>query len=75
MARPRGTETVAPAKSGKTIRVTQVRSGIGYKYDQQQVLAGLGLRRPRSSVVLEDSPSIRGMCGKIPHLVRIDEVK
>ncbi len=66
----------ASASSGKkTIRVRQVRSGIGFKFNQRQILAGLGLSRPGRSVVLEDSPSVRGMCAKIPHLVVIDEMK
>ena len=58
----------------KWIRVRQVRSGIGFKFNQRRVLAGLGLARPGRSVVLEDTASTRGMCKKIPHLVVFEEV-
>ena len=58
----------------KKIRITQVRSGMGYSYRQKRVLAGLGLSRPGRSVVREDTPSIRGMCAKISHLVKVEEV-
>lgn len=70
MARP-----PAEPKDRKMIRIRQVRSGIGFKFNQRQVLAGLGLSRPGRSVVLEDTPSVRGMVAKIPHLVVIEEGK
>lgn len=54
------------------IKVTQVRSGIGRPKDQRQTLAGLGLRRIRHSVLLQDTPAIRGMVRKIQHLVDVE---
>jgi large subunit ribosomal protein L30 len=55
-----------------TLKVTQVRSGIGRPQDQRLTLKGLGLTRMHKSVVLEDTPSIRGMIIKIQHLVKVE---
>jgi large subunit ribosomal protein L30 len=57
----------------KTIRVEQVRSPIGYKHGQRDVLRGLGLRRIRHVVERQDTPAVRGMINKIAHLVRVVE--
>jgi large subunit ribosomal protein L30 len=57
-----------------TIKITLVRSLIGYPENQRQVVRGLGLRKPNSSVVRDDTPSIRGMVRKIPHLVKVEVV-
>jgi len=63
------------AKEQKTIRVRQVRSGIGCPLGQREALRSLGLRRTRHEVVREDTPAIRGMVAKIPHLVIVVEEK
>jgi len=55
-----------------TIRVRQVKSGIGYAKDQNATLIGLGFRRMNQVVELEDTPAVRGMINKISHLVRIE---
>jgi len=55
-----------------TIRVRQVKSGIGYAKEQKATLIGLGLRRMNQVVELEDTPAVRGMINKICHLVRIE---
>ncbi len=55
----------------KTIRVRQIKSGIGYNKKQKACLRGLGMRRMHQEVELEDTPSIRGMVNTIPHLVQI----
>jgi large subunit ribosomal protein L30 len=57
-----------------TIKITLVRSLIGYPEEQRLVVRGLGLRKPNSSVVRDDTPSIRGMVRKIPHLVKVEVV-
>ena len=59
--------------AGKTVRVTQVRSVIGYERKQRATLRGLGLRRMNHTVELEDTPSVRGMIAKIPHLLKVEE--
>jgi large subunit ribosomal protein L30 len=55
-----------------TIRVRQIKSGIGYAKDQKATLIGLGFRRMNQVVELEDTPAVRGMINKINHLVRIE---
>jgi large subunit ribosomal protein L30 len=60
-------------KSGKTVKVTQIRSQAGRTQDQDATLRGLGLGKPRRSRVLEDTPSVRGMITKVRHLVRVEE--
>ena len=53
------------------LRVTLVRSPIGYDKRQSLVVRGLGLRRLGHSVEVVDNPSIRGMLHKVRHLVRV----
>ena len=62
------------AKKG-TIRVRQVKSGIGYSKDQKATLVGLGLRRMHQVVELEDTPSVRGMVNKINHIVVVESAE
>lgn len=57
----------------KTIIVKQVRSAARRPAVQTAVLKGLGLNKVRRTRELEDTPSIRGMVAKIPHLVEIIE--
>lgn len=61
------------AKKASTIRIEQYRSGVGRPPRQREVLRSLGLRRIRHVVEREDSPAVRGMVNKIPHLVRVLE--
>ncbi len=56
----------------ETIRLRQVKSGIGYAKDQRATLVGLGFRRMNQVVELEDTPSVRGMVKKVRHLIRIE---
>ena len=60
------------AKSGATINVRQVRSGIGYRQDQKATLRALGLGKIGRVRTLPDNPQVRGMVRKIPHLVVIE---
>ena len=57
----------------KRIRVRQVRSAIGYNRKQRATLRGLGIRRMNQTVEVEDTPSNRGMIGKVIHLVVVEE--
>lgn len=61
------------SKKGKTLKIEQVRSPIGRQGRQHEILRGLGLRRIRHVVERVDTPAVRGMVGRIPHLVRIVE--
>jgi large subunit ribosomal protein L30 len=54
------------------IKITQVRSGVGRPDTQRKTLEGLGLRGPRKTVVLQDTPAIRGMIRKVSHLITIE---
>jgi large subunit ribosomal protein L30 len=54
------------------LKITLVRSLIGYPEPQRVVARSLGLRKPNDSVVRPDRPEIRGMVRKIPHLVRVE---
>jgi large subunit ribosomal protein L30 len=59
----------------KTIVVKQVGSPIRRPKDQRATLVGLGLNKMHKTRELEDTPSVRGMVNKIPHLVEIVEEK
>lgn len=59
--------------SEKKIRVTLVRSPIGYTKDQRATANALGLRRLHQTVEHLDSPALRGMIRKIVHLVQVEE--
>jgi large subunit ribosomal protein L30 len=56
------------------LRITQIKSGIGYKRNQRDTLRSLGLKRMHDTVVKEDRPEIRGMVATIPHLVTVEEI-
>ena len=58
----------------RKIKVTQTRSRIGAKKNQIACLSGLGLRKINGSMVLDNTPEIRGMIRKVSHLVRIETV-
>ncbi len=57
------------------LEVRQVVSEIGRPHPQRRVLRGLGLRGPGSVVVVENTPSFRGMIKKVLHLVTVEEKK
>ena len=59
--------------SEKVIRVTLVRSPIGYTKDQRATARALGLRRMHQTVEHKDTPTLRGMIQKIVHLVQVEE--
>ena len=59
------------AASKPKIKVVQVRSGAGRLKKHQACLVGLGLRRIGQQVELEDTPAVRGMIARIPHLVNV----
>ncbi len=56
----------------KTIIVTQKKSPIGRQSYQRKTLIGLGLNKIGRSRELDDTPSIRGMIGKVKHLVEVN---
>ena len=61
-------------KDVKQITVTLVRSPAGALPRPRECVRGLGLKKINHTVVLEDTPSIRGMVNKIDYMVRVEEV-
>jgi large subunit ribosomal protein L30 len=57
----------------KKIRITLVRSPIGYPEPQKATVRALGFRRLHQTVEHEDTPVVRGMLNKVIHMIRIDE--
>jgi large subunit ribosomal protein L30 len=57
----------------KVLRITLVRSPIGYEKSQKATVRALGLTRMHQTVEHEDVPTIRGMIAKVSHLVRVEE--
>ena len=57
------------------LRVTLHRSGIGHPKDQKDTVRSLGLHRMHQTVVVEDTPSFRGMLHKVRHLVVVETVE
>ncbi len=55
------------------LRITWVKSGIGYNESQRRTLTALGFRRLNQSVVRNDSMPLRGMINKVRHLVKVEE--
>ena len=55
------------------LRITLVKSGVGYERSQRRTLEALGFHRLNQSVVREDSGALRGMIHKVRHLVKVEE--
>jgi large subunit ribosomal protein L30 len=64
---------MAKSASAKTIKVTLVRSPIGYPKPQKATVKALGLRRLNQTVEHADTPALRGMLAKVIHLIRVEE--
>jgi len=63
----------AKQSGAKRIRVTLVKSTIGFNRTQAETVTGLGLRRLNHTVELADTPETRGMVHKVRHLVTVSE--
>ncbi|MCK5481418.1 MAG: 50S ribosomal protein L30 [Gammaproteobacteria bacterium] len=57
----------------KKIRVTQTKSSSGRLRSHRDTVRGLGLRRIRHTVELDDTPEVRGMINKISYMVRVED--
>jgi large subunit ribosomal protein L30 len=57
----------------KQIKVTLVRSPSGFQPKHRETVRGLGLKRMHQTVVLEDTPSVRGMVNKVNYMVQVEE--
>ena len=60
-------------KQERILRITLVKSPIGYSRRQRGTLRALGLRRMHQTVKHKDTPVIRGMIAAVSHLVRVEE--
>jgi len=61
-----------PSK-GKVLRITLVKSGIGYSQRHKDTLKALGFHRLHQTIEQFDSPALRGMISKVNHLVVVEE--
>lgn len=63
----------AASNSNKTIKVTWVRSSIGYPKDQKATIKAIGLHRLNQTLELTDSPQLRGQIFKVKHMLKVEE--
>ena len=63
----------AKQADGKRLKITLVKSTIGFNRTQDETVIGLGLRRLNHTVELVDTPETRGMIHKVRHLVTVQE--
>ena len=63
----------AKTEAAKRVKVTLVKSTIGFNETQAKTVQGMGLRRINHSVELPDTPATRGMIHKVRHLVTVQE--
>jgi large subunit ribosomal protein L30 len=59
--------------TGKMVKLTLVKSSIGYTKRTKATVRALGLRRINYSVTHKDTPTVRGMIDKVSHLIKIEE--
>ena len=70
MAKRAATKAAAPAKR---LKITLLKSTIGFNETQAKTVQGMGLRRLHHTVELPDTPETRGMIHKVRHLVAVSE--
>jgi large subunit ribosomal protein L30 len=61
------------ARETKQLKITQIKSGIGYARRTKDTLRALGIRRMHQTVVKPDNPAVRGMIVRVRHLVKVEE--
>ena len=64
---------MAKKSGGKALKITLLKSTIGFNRTQAETVRGMGLRRIRHTVELPDTPETRGMIHKVRHLVTVQE--
>jgi large subunit ribosomal protein L30 len=57
----------------KTLRITLIRSGIGYSVKHKATIRALGLRHMNQTVEQVDGPALQGMLRMVNHLVKVEE--
>ena len=63
-----------PKTKVKQIAVTQIKSSIGRLKKHKSCLAGVGLRKIGHTVVIEDTPAVRGMVQAVEYMLRVEEI-
>ena len=66
-------KTTKKAEEARKVRITLVRSPIGFNKTQAATVQGMGLRRIGHTIELSDTPATRGMIHKVRHLVEVAE--
>jgi len=61
------------ARQTMQLKITQIKSGIGYARRTKDTLRALGIRRMHQTVVKPDNPAVRGMIVRVRHLVKVEE--
>jgi large subunit ribosomal protein L30 len=61
------------SKNKGTVKVTLIKSPVGFPSTQGEVVMSMGLRRIRHTVELKDTPATRGLIHKVRHLVTVEE--
>jgi large subunit ribosomal protein L30 len=69
---PKAKGGAAKRAAAKTLKITLVKSTIGFDRKQERVVTGMGLRRLGHTVTLADTPATRGMILKVRHLVTVE---
>ncbi len=64
---------VDAANTSKTVRVTWVRSDIGYPKDQKATIKAIGFKRLNQTLELPDSPQLRGQIFKVKHMLKVED--
>jgi large subunit ribosomal protein L30 len=62
-------------EKAKMLRITLMKSAIGYSVTHKRTVRALGFHRLHQVVEHEDTPALRGMLSKVNHLVKIEEIK
>ena len=64
---------MAKKTADKSLKITLLKSTIGFNRTQAETVRGMGLRRIRHTVELPDTPEVRGMILKVRHLISVSE--
>ncbi|WP_075484801.1 50S ribosomal protein L30 [Candidatus Pelagibacter communis] len=59
----------------KKVKITQIKSAIGYRRQTKSTLKALGIKRMNGSVIKSISPAIQGMITSINHLLKVEDIK
>ena len=59
----------------KKVKITQIKSAIGYRHQAKDTLKVLGIKKMNESVIKVVSPSVLGMIKSINHLLKVDDIK